>query len=100
MTYEVVITLLDQVEYKGLFTINNEKVYIRSLIDTNDYEDMFLELINDGDLRIEQNGIDYDIQVKNFNNDIESIFRQLIEDGFNLTYDIIENRQRSFRVPK
>ncbi len=98
MTYEVTITLLDVVEYKGLLTLHNNKIYIRSLIDSHDYEKMLRQLIDDGDIIAHRDGIDYDIQVTDFQNDIESIFQKLIDDGFSLTYEEIEDTNYSFSL--
>jgi len=86
MTYEVIIELLGTVEYKGIFSFQNEKIYIRSLIDEDNYEDMFWQLIKQGYTKVEQDGIDYNITRDEFANNIEAIFEKLHNSGLNITW--------------
>jgi hypothetical protein len=86
MTYEVIIKLLDQTEYKGIFSLQNSKIYIRSLIDEDEYEAMFWQLIKKGYTTVEQDGSEYSITREEFGNSLEAIFAKLQQDGLNLLY--------------
>ncbi len=86
MTYEVIIKLLDTTEYKGIFSFENEKIYIRSLIDEDEYESMFWQLIKKGYTRVAQDGLDYSVTREEFSNNLESIFEKLQKSGLDITY--------------
>ena len=86
MTYEVIIELLGTVEYKGIFSLQNNKIYIRSLIDEDEYEAMFWQLIKQGYTKVEQNGMDYNITRDEFNNNLINIFEKLQNSGMEITY--------------
>ena len=86
MTYEVTIKLLDAVEYKGIFSFSNEKIYIRSLIDEDEYESMFWQLIKKGYTKVEQDGMDFHITREEFDNNLVLIFEELQDNGIELTY--------------
>jgi hypothetical protein len=83
--YGVSIKLLGDTEYEGLFTIENNNITISSLIDTDNYEDMFLELINRGYTKIENNKI----KVIHFDKDLVSIFKYLKSNGLDITYALV-----------
>ncbi len=52
-TYKLIITLLGEVEYEGIIAKVNDKIYIRSQIDKDDYEAMIKELLTGiGDIKI------------------------------------------------
>jgi len=74
MTYEVIIKILDSIEYKGLFSLHNNKIYIRSMIDNDEYEDMFKQLIDDGYVTTHKNENDYNVDLINFDNNLNDIF--------------------------
>jgi len=86
MTYEVIIELLGTVEYKGIFSLQNNKIYIRSLIDEDEYEAMFWQLIKQGYTKVEQDGIEYNITRDEFHNNLVSIFEKLQNSGVEITY--------------
>jgi len=87
MTYEVKIILFNEVEYKGIMTIENGKLYIRSLIDLDNYENMFQKLYEDGYVKVYEND---NIEVIKFNS-LEEMFGFLKED-FDLEYEIIDDK--------
>lgn len=98
MTYEVIIRMLDEVEFKGLFSLHNNKIYIRSLIDKEEYEEMFKQLINDGYVSTEKNENDYNVNVIEFQNSLEDIFEKVQEKGIELSFEQIDNEAYTFSV--
>ena len=90
MTYEVIIELLGAVEYKGIFSLQNDKIYIRSLIDEDEYEAMFWQLIKQGYTQVERDGMDYAITRNDFQNNLESIFEKLQRSGLGITYTVTD----------
>jgi len=87
MTYEVKITLFNEVEYKGIMTVENGKLYIRSLIDLDNYENMFQKLYEDGDIKVYEND---NIEITKFNS-LEELF-ELLKKDFDLEYKIIDDK--------
>jgi len=91
MTYEVIIKLLDTVEYKGIFSLQNNKIYIRSLIDEDEYEAMFWQLIKKGYTQVEQNGLNYKITREEFNNNLVKVFEKLQSGGLEIAYEEVSS---------
>ncbi|MEZ4694412.1 MAG: hypothetical protein R2837_10610 [Aliarcobacter sp.] len=98
MTYEVIIRMLGEVEFKGLFSLHNNKIYIRSLIDKEEYEEMFKQLINNGYVSTEKNENDYNVNVIEFQNSLENIFDKVQEKGIELSFEQIDNEAYTFSV--
>ena len=98
MTYEVTISILDKITYKGLFSLKNKKIYIRSLIDEDNYEEMFKELIQEGYVEVKRNGIDLNVKVIEFENNLLTIFETLKSDGFDIKYHKIEEDACLFQL--
>ena len=98
MTYEVTIELLEQIEYKGILSLDNNKIYIRSLVDLDEYEAMFWQLIKNGYVDVQRDGIDYDISVTDFKNNLTNIFEKLQNDGLNISFVEIANDAYSFSL--
>lgn len=86
MTYEVTIQLLETTQYKGIFSFENGKIYIRSLIDEDEYESMFWQLIKRGYVQVDKVGGKCNITLEEFNNNLVQLFEKLQNDGLELEY--------------
>ena len=100
MTYEVIVKMLNEIEYKGLFSLHNNKIYIRSLIDEDNYESMFKQLIDGGYVNTEKidNSNDYTISLIEFHNNLENIFNQVRAKGIDITFDQLQDNDYTFSV--
>jgi len=100
-TYKLIITLLGEVEYEGIIAKVNDKIYIRSQIDKDDYEAMIKELLTGiGDIKITKspnNPYDFCIEQKKFNS-LEEFFIELQESGFEIDYKKIEDNYKTFSL--
>jgi len=100
-TYKLIITLLGKVEYEGLIAKVNDKIYIRSQIDKDDYEAMIKELlIGIGDIKVTKSPnhtYDFCIEQKKFNS-LEEFFIELQESGFEIEYEKIEDNYKTFSL--
>lgn len=118
MTYSVMIQLLDEIEYKGIFSLANGKIYIRTLIDEREYEDMFWELIEEGYTEVQSkytheeilkfhedenfeklNESDkYDFKHIDFENDLLKIFEKIKSLDIDVEYEEIEDDKYVFSL--
>jgi len=100
-TYKLVIFLLGEVEYEGIIAKINNKIYIRSQIDKDNYEEMIKEmLIGKGDIQIKkspEHPYDFCIEQKRFNS-LEEFFANLEESGFEIEYKKIEDNYKTFSL--
>jgi len=92
MTYELTIKLLNEIEYKGIIAYKNNKFYIRTLIDSDEYELMMKELLFEkGYISLSPiDEINFDVNITKFD-DINQFFEFLKEKGFDIEYKPIDN---------
>ena len=99
--YKLIITLLGEVEYEGLIAQINNKIYIRSQIDKDEYEAMIKELLTGiGDIKVKKSPdhpYDFFIEQKKFNS-LEEFFIELKESGFEIEYKKIEDNYKTFSL--
>ena len=100
-TYKLIITLLEEVEYEGIIAKVNDKIYIRSQIDEDEYEKMIKEmLLEKGDIKVTKSPnhpYDFCIEQKKFDS-LEEFFIELQESGFDIEYKRIEDNYKTFSL--
>lgn len=98
MEYEVVIKILDSVEYRGCMNSEVTGLTIESTIDNDQYEEMFIQLFSQGYIDVQGVNEDYDVNVKSFDRNLEAIFKYLIKEGLTLEYKEKDDNEYSEEV--